>query len=30
MGLALDQAGEVGRWTTLLLKWMADQWGEIR
>jgi hypothetical protein len=27
MGLALDQPGDVGGWTTQLLAWLAEQWG---
>ena len=27
MGLALDQPGGVGQWTTHLLTWLAQQWG---
>lgn len=27
MGLAFDQPGDVGRWTTQLLAWLTEQWG---
>jgi|GEM_PF-483702 len=29
MGLALGQPGEVGQWTSLLMRWVRDQWGML-
>lgn len=29
MGLALAQRSEVGEWTTLLLEWLKERWGQL-
>jgi acetyl esterase/lipase len=30
LGLALGRAGEVGRWTSLLVAWLEGRWGPLR